>query len=130
MSNVIIRDQEVTVLMWFGEPVVTFDMVDAVHERPLGTARRNFNENRERFTPGKHYFKLTHEEASSLYENRTANSQGVMVLTKRGYLLLVKSFTDDLSWKVQEELSDKYFENQGIRFRRDTLCPQSLTAMA
>lgn len=32
-----------------------------------------------------------------------------MLITETGYLMLVKSFTDDLAWKVQRELVDSYF---------------------
>lgn len=31
-------------------------------------------------------------------------------MTERGYLMLVKAFTDDLSWKVQDELISGYFK--------------------
>ncbi len=34
----------------------------------------------------------------------------IVLITKRGYLLLVKSFSDDLAWQVQGELVDTYFE--------------------
>jgi hypothetical protein len=37
----------------------------------------------------------------------TANE--VTLITETGYLMLVKSFTDDLAWKVQRELVDSYF---------------------
>lgn len=32
------------------------------------------------------------------------------LLTQTGYLLLVKSFTDDLAWKIQRELVRHYFK--------------------
>ncbi|OSM07623.1 hypothetical protein MAIT1_05002 [Magnetofaba australis IT-1] len=32
-----------------------------------------------------------------------------MLLTQSGYLMLVKSFTDDLAWRVQRELVNRYF---------------------
>lgn len=32
------------------------------------------------------------------------------LITETGYLMLVKSFTDDLAWKVQRELVDTYFK--------------------
>ena len=34
----------------------------------------------------------------------------VTLLTKMGYLMLVKSFTDDLAWMVQRQLVKSYFE--------------------
>ena len=32
------------------------------------------------------------------------NQSNLKVITETGYLMLVKSFTDDLAWKVQREL--------------------------
>ena len=32
-----------------------------------------------------------------------------VLITEQGYLMLVKSFTDDLAWKVQRELVNGYF---------------------
>lgn len=36
--------------------VVTFKDIDTVHERPVGTARRNFNKNKNYFIEGEDYF--------------------------------------------------------------------------
>jgi len=56
---------------------------------------------------------LTYQQVKSLNEFRiagiTPNSQGLVVLTESGYLLLVKSFTDKLSWQVQKQLVKAYF---------------------
>lgn len=38
--------------------VVTFKDIDAVHDRPNGTAKRNFNINKEHFIEGEDYFKV------------------------------------------------------------------------
>ncbi|EEX0080363.1 ORF6N domain-containing protein, partial [Salmonella enterica] len=37
---------------------------------------------------------------------------GIIFLTESGYLMLVKSFTDDLAWKVQRELVNNYFRTR------------------
>ena len=36
--------------------------------------------------------------------------KGITVLTESGYLMIVKTFTDDLSWKVQRQLVNTYFK--------------------
>lgn len=38
------------------------------------------------------------------------NNRGTTYLTESGYLLLVKSFTDDLAWNVQRQLVNSYFK--------------------
>lgn len=108
-----IANNDLTILEHQGKRVVTLAMVDQVHQRPAGTAKRNFHENRSRFEEGKHYFLVSRACAD---EFRTLGvdipNRGLTVLTERGYLLLVKSFTDELSWQVQDMLVDGYFEGQ------------------
>ncbi|MBF0214135.1 MAG: ORF6N domain-containing protein [Magnetococcales bacterium] len=104
----------VPVIEYRGKRVVTFAMVDQVHQRPEGTARKRFNDNKERFIAEEDFFHLSFHDVASLSEFRTAglqpNSQGLVVLTQSGYLMLVKSFTDDLAWQVQRELVNRYFQ--------------------
>lgn len=94
-----------------GERVVTLAMIDEVHQRPDGTAGRNFRENRERFIEGKHYFELSADEIRrrKMWEISSKARGDIILLTERGYLMLVKSFTDDLAWQVQDALVENYF---------------------
>ena len=43
-----------------------------------------------------------------------AAPNGLVLITESGYLMLVKSFTDDLAWKVQRELVKTYFRAKEI----------------
>ena len=102
-----------------GQRVVTFKDIDTVHQRPSGTARKTFNRNKSRFEVGKHYFMLQLETENSNVRltdirNIVVPSRGITVLTERGYLMLVKAFTDDLSWKVQDELISGYFKAKDL----------------
>ncbi|MGG5288819.1 ORF6N domain-containing protein [Pseudomonas shirazensis] len=111
MSLVTIHNTQVSIVQYRSQRVVTLAMIDQVHERPEGTARRNFNEHRERFDLGRHFFEVTADEIRTqsieqAFAPRT--SKGVLV-TERGYLMLVKAFTDDLAWEVQEQLVERYF---------------------
>ncbi len=45
-STITILDQEITPLEYKGQRVLTFAMIDKVHGRPEGTARKRFNDNR------------------------------------------------------------------------------------
>lgn len=98
-----------------GQRVITLSMVDIEHQRPDGTARRNFNANKERLTEGKHYFVRNSSEARDL---GMIAPNGLIFLNERGYLLLVKSFTDDLAWEVQERLVEGYFRAGAVPERR------------
>lgn len=37
---------------------------------------------------------------------------GLVLITEQGYLMLVKSFTDNLAWKVQRDLVNNYFKKR------------------
>lgn len=95
-----------------GEQVVTFAQVDRVHDRPDGTAGRNFRENRQRFVEGQDF--VTLDQPDEIRRLGFSRPQGgtppfVTLLTKRGYLKLTKPMTDDRAWAVQDEMVDRYF---------------------
>ncbi|EQI94173.1 hypothetical protein QQO_0925 [Clostridioides difficile P3] len=90
--------------------VVTFKEIDQVHERTEGTAKRNFSENRKHFIENEDFFFVKASDFEK-YGNRTLEipNRGLTLITETGYLMLVKSFTDDLAWKVQRQLVNSYF---------------------
>lgn len=108
-----INGNELAVKDWQGQRVVTFKDIDMVHQRPTGTAKRNFNNNISHFEKDVDYFEVTRKEFSTKFvpnESVKGNPQLTVILfTEFGYLLLVKAFTDDLAWKVQRELIKSYF---------------------
>lgn len=50
---------------------------------------------------------------------------GIILITQRGYSMLVKAFTDDFSWQVQEQLADAYFEAQRVLSSAEQLLNQA-----
>ncbi|WP_217484563.1 ORF6N domain-containing protein [Achromobacter denitrificans] len=110
-----IHGTEIPVVEVQGVRVVTLAMVDRVHQRPEGTAGRNFRENRARLIEADDYIQMSSDEIrrnnpdaipAALHRN------DVILLTESGYLMLVKSFTDDLAWKVQRDLVNGYFRQK------------------
>ncbi len=100
---------------YLSQRVITFDLIDTLHERVKGTASRNFQENKHRFVPGEDYHIVP---ASQKNEFRTLGinipNRGLTVLTESGYLMLVKSFTDDRAWQIQKTLVKSYFRAKEI----------------
>ena len=113
MNNlVLINNQEVQVKEFNNQRVVTFKEIDRVHERVEGTAGRNFRENKKHFIKNEDYFYLEGKELSTIKQTTNfvgSNARELILLTETGYLMLVKSFTDDLAWKVQRQLVNSYF---------------------
>lgn len=113
MQIVKVNNADITVKEYKGQRVITFKDIDTVHERPEGTAKRNFKENRKRFIESEDFF-VAKKTEFSLDEFRTLEipNRGLTLITESGYLMLVKSFTDDLAWEVQRQLVKNYFNPQ------------------
>ena len=106
MSELTIGNVNVVIKEYRGQRVVTLKDIDTVHQRPDGTARKRFNDNKKHFIEGEDYFKIQPSEIRTV---GIKSPNGGTVVTESGYLMLVKSFTDDLSWNVQRELVNTYF---------------------
>lgn len=125
MNEVTINQTPLSVKEYEGKRVVTFKDIDAVHGRPDGTAGRNFRTNKEHFIEGEDFYKITPDEFRRTIGEMDARQQNdVTLITESGYLMLVKSFTDDLAWKVQRELVNSYFRVEQMRTAFSDLSPQ------
>jgi hypothetical protein len=108
-----INGQSLAVKEYEGKRVVTLKEIDAVHQRPDGTARKRFNDNKQHFIEGEDFFRI--DQPSEIRTLGITRPQGgipesVILITESGYYMLVKSFTDELSWTVQRELVNSYFK--------------------
>ena len=110
-SAVVINGQPLAPIEVDGQRVVTLAMIDKVHGRADGTAKRNFSNNRARLVEGEDYRELTADEirTQSLSHVFPARTPKGIVLMETGYLMLVKSLNDDLAWQVQKALVKSYF---------------------
>lgn len=101
-----------------GLRVVTLALIDNVHGRPDGTAKRAFHRHRDRLREGEDYFRVAADDHGTKFVQRSADGtargfKGELVLfSESGYLLLVKSFHDDLAWDVQRRLVSAYFRSR------------------
>ena len=116
MNEIItVESTEMQIREYNGQRVVTFKDIDTVHKNKSGVARRNFNRNKKHFVEGEDYFSLTREisnETNCPNRNITIPNKGITVLTESGYLMIAKSFNDDLAWKVQRRLVNSYFHGK------------------
>lgn len=106
-----IGNTDVFVKEYNGQRVVTFKDIDDVHGRPDGTANKRFLDNKKRFVEGEDYFKVSNSEIrkSRIIPISDNDFMDKILITEQGYLMLVKSFTDDLAWEVQRKLVNEYF---------------------
>jgi hypothetical protein len=131
MSNQLVNvaGTNMPVVEYRNKRVITFAMIDDVHQRPAGTANRNFNKNRKHFIKDEEFFLINQSsnEIRSLLDLIGFSElppRGLFLFTQMGYLILVKSFTDDLAWQVQRQLVQGYFagtEDKDLVDRMDKL---------
>jgi len=87
-----------------GQRVVSYKQIAELHQVDVKNLQKNFQNNQQHFIEGTDYFKITERHPHT--ENFTVRK---MYFTESGYLMLVKSLTDDLSWEVQRLLVNGYF---------------------
>ena len=123
-----INNQDVEIIEYNGQRVVTFNDIDLLHNKNDGTAQRNFYNNKKYFQEGVHYFNfkgskgreaLIQANLESFTKLKSPNFSFYLI-TEKGYLNLVKSFDDSLSWKVQSQLVDCYFEIKALKTSNKT----------
>ncbi len=126
MDEIIINNMPLSIKEYEGKRVVTLRDIDMCHKRPEGTARRNFNTNKEHFIEGEDFFKVCANEIRThkIIDISPKVHEDVTLITESGYYMLVKSFTDDLSWDVQRQLVNSYFRVQQVKDTFSDLSPQ------
>jgi hypothetical protein len=113
MQTIKIIGLPLTVKEFKGQRVVTFKDIETLHQRPEGTGRKRFSDNIKHFIEGVDYYRLSMSEIRTLNLSKKFNyPKGLIVLTETGYLMLVKSFTDNLAWSVQRALVTEYFKSR------------------
>lgn len=113
MNEITINNMPLSVKEYQSKRVVTFKDIDTVHGRPEGTARKRFNDNKAHFIEGEDFYKVKCSEVRPFFGQTLPNgfnpNADITLITESGYLMLVKSFTDDLAWDVQRQLVNSYF---------------------
>lgn len=106
-----IAGTDVQQVLYKGDPVVTFAMVDEIHKRPDGTAKRTYDEHRDRFVEDEDFVTAPYDAlwSDAIRPTKGGNRKPIVLITRRGYLKLVKPLTDDRAWEVQGEMIDRYF---------------------
>jgi hypothetical protein len=115
MENKLIKvgSHDIAVKEYKGKRVITFKDIDECHERPEGTAGRNFRENKDHFIENEDYsFVKPADIQVNEIRRSEINNSGTYLITASGYLMLCKSLTDDKAWNIQRILVNTYFNAQ------------------
>ncbi len=109
-----VDNKELMIKEWKGQRVVTAWDISKLHEREVREVIQQFERNKKRLLSEEDYFIIPKEKISEsqivIQDFIPNNVKEIPVFTESGYLMLVKTFTDDLSWKIQRMLVKSYFK--------------------
>lgn len=114
MNNVVaINNVPVKICEYNGERVVTFQQIADVHGVRVEHIRNNYSRNAKRFIEGEDTYIIDYSK-KSYFDAFEVPPRGLRVFTESGYLLLVKTLTDDTAWEVQRKLIKEYFRSRSL----------------
>lgn len=114
-----INNVELGIKEYKKERVVTAWDIAKVHKKEVNDITKNFNNNKKKFILDEDYFLVNRTEISerkiSVQDFIPNNVKEIPLFTESGYLMLVKTFTDDLSWEIQRQLVKGYFKLKELK---------------
>ena len=114
-----INNVELGIKEYKKERVVTAWDIGKVHNRDVGEINKIFNRNKDKFILNEDYFILKIKDFSERFKTIQDfipnNVKEIVLFTESGYLMLVKTFTDDLSWDIQRQLVKGYFKLKELK---------------
>lgn len=120
-NKIIIFNKEIEIKEYNGERIITAYDIAELHGRDVKVINQQFNNNRNKFIENEDYFiakkNLIHGVMSFTLANKLQNLKEIILFTYSGYLLLAKTFNDELSWKIQKELVKTYFKLRELKDR-------------
>lgn len=117
-NDITINDNALSVVEYKGIRVISSYDIARLHGKEVRAVNQQFERNKKHLKQGVDYFLINKEEMAEsqivIQKFIPNNVKDLKLFTERGYLKLVKSFTDDLSWKVQDLLVESYFKLKEI----------------
>ncbi len=108
--------ENLSVIAHNGVPIITTEFMASLYCTERQRITNNFNRNKERFTEGKHYYKLTDEELRIFKHGNSlrvpANIRAIILWTQRGAARHAKMLETEQAWEVFEKLEDCYFSQR------------------
>lgn len=112
-NTINIKGNNLQVVEYKGVRVLSSYDIARLHGKEVAQVNRQFERNKDRLKEDIDYFLVDKGEFSECLAGIQSfipnNVKDIKLFTEKGYLKLVKSFTDDLSWEITDLLADKYF---------------------
>lgn len=97
---------------------------------------QNFNNNKDRYTQGKHYFLLEGDELRAFKNSNIENFDFAQNLnrlylwTEKGAWMVAKSLNTDEAWEAYERLVDDYYAVKTLQYQLPQTMPEALRLLA
>jgi phage antirepressor YoqD-like protein len=118
MNTIVISGVPTEVIAYQHQPVITTKQLAEFYGCEEYAIRKNFNNNKERFEEGKHYFKLVGSQVAdfvalckSLTNLISPHAPTLMLWTAKGAARHAKMLSTEKAWEVFEQLEEAYFSN-------------------
>ena len=121
---------QLTVISHSNQRILTTAQLAEAYEATEKAISNNFNNNKDRYIEGKHYYCLQGEElkdflhSSNLGLQNQGKIRNLYLWTEKGAFLHAKSLNTDKAWQLYEELVDHYFKAQENQQPIQQLSPQ------
>lgn len=119
-----INDTQISIINFKSVPVLTTEQLASFYGTEPIRIRQNQHENKQRFTEGKHFFKIVGQELKDfvsslkLLTNSTVQIspkvRNLILWTERGAARHAKMLDTDQAWDIFEQLEDCYFHRQEV----------------
>lgn len=129
MQNYVkINNTDVGIKMFNNDRVVTANEIAQLHNREIKRVNEQLEHNIDRFKVGVDFHILSRLEAKVDFNDfekyfTSPRQNEIYLYTEKGYLKLTKTFTDDLSWDIQDMLIDNYFRMKEIKEKVENNVP-------
>jgi hypothetical protein len=115
-----VANVDVAIIEYKGQRVLTTEQVAEVYACDKHNIQKNYNENKERFTLGKHFYKLEGAELKAFKDQFTnsdlvaCNASSLMLWTRQGASRHCKMLGTDQAWDMFDCLEENYFNPKPI----------------
>ncbi|ACZ07709.1 ORF6N domain [Sebaldella termitidis] len=109
---ILINNTSIIAKEYSEERVITAWDIAKLHKREIREINQNFKHIKDRLKYGEDYYVVSRDFAESnqmIQEFLPNNVREIILFTETGYLMLVRTLNDDLSWKIQKSLIKTYF---------------------
>lgn len=113
-----INGKRIEVKEYKGERVVTVYDISELHGREVKKINQQFKRNKEKFVEEKDYFQLKRSELNKKHFfisfSKFSNNKFEYIFTASGYLKLIKTFENNLEYKIIKEVYEFLGGNENI----------------